>query len=110
MKSKKNKWVSLERGNDWGVVYFAYEGKAHKRPWGTSDAKLALKFTQEEHRKIKTADGTIIDAQIEMRSFVSDVYDWGHTYQVSYQLPGVICDFHGVKQWIPLDEFKVLEE
>jgi len=96
----------LERGDDWGHVYFAYEGEANSES-GFGNASRRLAINAGDKLKIRWPNGATQTRKIVMRQFHTTVSDMGHSYPVSYELPGIEQNVRGVITWLPLDAVEV---
>ncbi len=100
-------WVRLKRFNDWGVDYFAEEGKglsAH----GTSDArKYGLRIKAGDELHVRWPDGSVTREKVVLHPMRREVSDMGKTYPVTFALPGIAASDRGMQHFVALDEVDV---
>jgi hypothetical protein len=99
-------WTKLEKSNDWGHEYLAPAGQVHS-PTGGADASRRVRIPVGAQIRIRWPNGTIESLSVVEKHKTSTVGDMGHDYTVSYELPGVIIDHNGRKQWVSLEGLEV---
>ncbi len=95
-----NEFVQLRRGSDWGTEYLSYD------PLDSSNRASASRgiVTREgQEVEVSWPDQSITVEKLTHRSFRAQVGDMGHTYSVSFDLPGVVLSTRGISTWTPLD-------
>lgn len=101
-------YVSIEVGNDWGVVYYAYAGQSLTCD-GFADRKLGLKLREGHAMQVMFPDGTTSTSRLSARKQYSTVSDHGKHSDVAYTEYGFEGSYLGVPVWIPLEAVKVLK-
>lgn len=85
-------WFALERGNDWGSVYFARRRLTPPRyPGDTGAADSARRYRLEagEQVRARLKSGRELEGRIVFKTHRESVGDHGHSYDATSNLPFV---------------------
>jgi len=102
-------WVKLEKGNDWGRVYYALPGK-RLTPDGFASIKNGIDFENLNKINIRFPSGKESCVSIVSKEEHATVGDMGHTYSVKYNLYGFKANYDEISTWIDLDQVEVWQE
>lgn len=98
-----SEWMRLKRGNDWGVEYY-YRPDRPKTPAGTYGKESGVAFKEGERLRVRWPDSSESTEVVSLRREHATVSDMGHSYPVSFELPGFKVSMNGVLKWFALDE------
>ncbi len=98
-------WLGIEKGNDWGSVYYAYAGKGLNK-WGTASADCGLVLEAGRTVMVMWPDGFVSQARLAAKDYQEEVMDHGKSYMANSKLYGVEVDNHGTVMWTEITALK----
>lgn len=96
-------WVKLEKGNDWGRVYYAPAGKVLTRG-GFATTRNGVGFPPRI--RVRFNDGHEETVSTVTKSESCHV----ERDTVRYNLYGFTIEYHGVKGWVDFEDVEVASE
>lgn len=79
----------LEKGNDWGQIYFVRKGKKLNER-GYADAGLGYDFQKDAEQRFLWGDGSEGQGRIDFEIYSEEVNDMGHVSQVKSKIPVIM--------------------
>ncbi|AKU97014.1 hypothetical protein AKJ09_03678 [Labilithrix luteola] len=100
-------WVRLERGNDWGSIYFALPGQRLNAHGQASAKTQGLPFFEGDEYRVRWPSGEETTESVTFGHYSERVSDHGNSYEVGSMLPGFQLRARGVSWFVPIDAVEV---
>ena len=101
-------WVKLEKGDDWGSVYYALPGERLKGGGACVSNGVKLRFGDQY--SVRFPDGYVGSCYMGTMAQSGSVSDHGHSYAVASKRFGVFVNFHGIALWVEVNEVELCRE